>query len=454
MAGGNPQNNGLSQYNTTNVGNRTQWILSMDILPYIGKTFFDLSGFCIGPDGTIYAQKQDYESPSKRGLVAINPWGTLKWFSTATAGYGEVGPSLVVGADGYIYCICNLAQQTPPDPVTGNYQINVDNRILALNPEDGSKRWDYASSGGSLSQYNQLAVCPNGLLVFTAISSGVSSVTALYSNGSLAWEVPINGLVNMIAVSSNSTSYVVSADGHFFSIDPNGNILWSVSGVVQNGSFKSISLDNHDNIYLLANSADYSADHLFKYYPNGTMDWAYEPANYTITPPVMDIHDNIYFSYTKIIKGTVQGGSPTTGIMSMNPEGQPRWTIHSESGPMAVSADGIIYVASDHLMALNDSGTILWEKDGLHPPSLIDQSQSGQTGEGVVIGQDGTVFFLYSLSLPGGQLEYFLGIKGTPTPGDPGLDQQTIIPIIAAMAMFALVIVLFIVKKRSGRLEH
>ena len=111
MAGGNPQNNGLSHYNTTNVGNSTRWILSTDVLKDTGDSGYALSGFCVGPDGTIYVQKQDYLTPSERGLVAINPWGTLKWFSSATAGYGEVGQSLVVGEDGNIYCIVNTAQQ-------------------------------------------------------------------------------------------------------------------------------------------------------------------------------------------------------------------------------------------------------------------------------------------------------------------------------------------------------
>jgi hypothetical protein len=60
MAGGNPQNNGLSHFNTTGVGNGTRWILSSDVLKDTGDSGYMLSGFCVGPDGTIYTQKQDY----------------------------------------------------------------------------------------------------------------------------------------------------------------------------------------------------------------------------------------------------------------------------------------------------------------------------------------------------------------------------------------------------------
>ena len=409
----------------------------------------------MGPDGTIYSQKQDLATGSENGLVALNPNGTMKWFTNATVGPGNVGNNIAIGQDGTIYCMANVAKQPPADPITGAQQFLYDFRIRALNPENASIEWEYAAPGGGLDESDQLIASPNGELIFPLINQNTSAIMALHPNGTLAWSCSVPFLKSLIAVSTNSTINAMSSDGILYSIDSNGTIRWHVTLPPAFGDVQSISIDDTGSIYIVTNDYGYAA-HLFKYYPNGRLYWNYELKKCEIQlPPVIDRLGNVYVAFSNISNLYSSSGERLMpGIMSLDPNGKPNWIILHENGPMAMSADGIIYVASEHFFfSLKTDGTTIWQQDVMHAPSPLDDSMSFNGGKEVAIGPNGTVYFTGQLDVWASFQGYVFAVKGTPSYVDPGLNQQWLIAIISILIMAGLLVILCVVKKKSGGWE-
>jgi hypothetical protein len=459
MPGGNPQHSGTSIYNTTDVQNKMQWTFKAQDPDVPGSSYSFLNGLMIGPDGTIYTQICNSSNGGSDGLYAINPDGTVKWFSTAAAG----GPNsfgsdmtlrnMAIGQDGTIYCIVNIATQ--------ERGTHYDFHLRAIDPDNGTLKWEYISRGKGLSSETQPIVSPNGEILFrevipsdgfrttpfSVVDTGVSSITSLYPNGSLAWNTPIPVSDSAIAVSANATIYAMSNTGYLYTLLPNGTIQSNVTVSVQ-GDIQSLSLDDSGNIYVVVNNAFY------KFNANGLLGWKFDSADVGINiPPIIDKQGNVYLaiSNTSQVPGEDGDMGAGPGLLSLSPNGEVRWTIEHENGRMAMSADGVIYIASaDHFTALRYDGSTLWQIDVLQAPSPISYGLSEGGGQDVAIGPNDMVYFLGELQLSFGGQGYVLAITGTPSVSDPGMTEQFVIPLIAVTVMAILLILLFYIKNHNA----
>lgn len=458
MPGGNPQHSGTSVYNTTDVLNKMQWTFKAQNHDVPGSSYSFLNGLLIGPDGTIYTQAYNSSNGGSDGLYAINPDGTVKWFSTAAAGgpnsfgSGMKLRSMAIGQDGTIYCIVNIASQ--------ERGTHYDFHLRAIDPDNGTLKWEYISRAKGLSSETQPVISPNGEILFREViphdnsrttpfgdvDTGVSSITSLYPNGSLAWNTPIPVSDSAMAVSANATIYAMSNIGYLYTLLSNGTIQSNVTVPAQ-GDIRSLSLDGSGNIYVVVNNAFY------KFNANGVLGWKFDSADVGINiPPIIDKQGNVFLAVSNITQALGADGDVGAGpgLLSLSPNGEVRWTIEHENGRMAMSADGVIYIASaDHFTALRSDGSTLWQTDVLQAPSPISYSLSKGGGQDVAIGPNGTVYFLGELQLSFGGQGYILAIRGTPSVNDPGMIEQFMIPLVAVTVMSILLILLFYIKKRS-----
>lgn len=460
MAGGNPQQNGASAYNTTDVGNGTQWIFRTGDHAELKGQYVTMIGLYVGPDGTIYSQKWDRQgSGSNDGFAAINPDGTMKWFSQATAGNFFAGEYLSIGQDGTIYCLVYSDGKPSTFRTTGGDPSVAGYRIAALDSSDGSVKWEYVSPNGDIGLETYPVASPNGQIVFFEPGSVGYGITALNSNGSLAWRLPIYLWKPQIAIDPNSTIYALTLYGTFCSIDQEGTERLNVSiAIDQNMRPQSIELDGNGNIYIVASSiSDGLKVRILKYSSSGSLMWSYGITDCMVhNLPVIDKNGTIYMAFYNMTRMSNEENSgyigTSQGILSLDRDGNLRWTIKHESGQMALSNDGVLYVASaNSLFALGFNGTIIWEIGGPSGHATINSQ-----GNNVAIGPGGTLYFLGQLSMSNGlsYQGYIMSVKGIPSPDNPNSAQNLLLPIIL-VAVVSIVLALLYVgtrrKRRKGR---
>jgi outer membrane protein assembly factor BamB len=143
---------------------------------------------CIGDDGTIYVVSLDDH------LHAVYPNGTMKWKTNVNA-----GTSPTIGQDGTIYC---------------GY-----NKLHAINPTDGSKKWSFDLGNHRYIRGATPCNSIDGTIYFGTenYNSEDGEIIAVNPDGTLRWRKMISDLWAMSApaIGEDGTVYIGSCDaGH------------------------------------------------------------------------------------------------------------------------------------------------------------------------------------------------------------------------------------------------
>jgi hypothetical protein len=411
-----------------------------------------VSGLAVAPDGTIYtvvtlSSLNGTELVNEDFLCALSPNGTLKWKSNASIDLFIQSYSLTIGQDGTIYSVKEVVVRSPPDPISGHRYENHTFAIMALNPDDGSVKWEYHPPNlPDNMALSNLLIGPNDELFFSASNQ----ICALDQFGQSLWNLTFP--YHSSFVLAQNSSIVVTADGHLLFILPNGTISGNVT-ITDGTSLLSGQpmIRNDGNILLLG----YDGLHVIA--PNGTLLWSFRNGDTSMPESVvLDKNDNAYLRFENRTIGDDGNFVDRLYLASLGPDGGLRWVRNQDTVITAVSADGLLYgVTSDHsysqtsvrFIALRDDGSVKWLMDELHGPSPLGGSYGGGLTGNSAIGSDGTVYFTGWNSWVG--YGYVLALKGNPHGGDPGLTEQTLIVTLTVVTVAAIIVLCYIVKRRD-----
>ncbi|MDY6835093.1 MAG: PKD domain-containing protein [Chloroflexota bacterium] len=241
------------------------WILSSPAIDDDGIIYFG-SG-----DGYIYALRPDVDlSQGERGKWTFN---TQDWILSSPA----------IGMDGTIYIGSQGESADIYDPASGH--------LWAIDPDNGSKIWDYSTVGGVLSSP---AVGDDGTIYF-GTSDG--KFYALNSSGTPKWNTPYNTserIVSSPAIGLDGTVYFGSQeppgwredpdpnrqDGNLWAIHPDGSLKWSYS--TSGWILSSPAIDPDGVIYFGCGNS-----RLYAIYPDRTIKWTYTAADWILSSPTI-----------------------------------------------------------------------------------------------------------------------------------------------------------------------
>jgi outer membrane protein assembly factor BamB len=284
------------------------------------------------------------------------------------------------------------------------YVGTMDGRVVALNPDSGSRRWDWQPTGNQGGQsvssfscagstlkgglfYGSPAVA-NGLVYVVFHTGMVYAIDA--ASGVQKWDYDLRSTISGGVAVGNDTVFVGSSDGKLSALDAgNGSLKWVfstenevwatpavVDGVVYFGSL--------DHSFYALNAAD------------GTKRWAFKTGGGIASTPL-------------IVDGVVYIGSfdnkfyaidANTGIQKWVFEGAGNWFWSQ-----AAYGNGTIYAGNlDHnVYALSaGNGTMVWPKP-FDAGGLVKASPVIAGGVLVVASEEGKV---YGLDLKTGEKKW------------------------------------------------
>ena len=288
------------------------------------------------------------------------------------------------------------------------YVCTMDGRVLALDPDSGSRKWDWqpaetqtssflscggaAGSGLAGGKFYGSPVISDGMVYITSYSGKVYTIDSgsgveLYDTGS-----PIVGSVAV----GNNTVFVGSSNGKLSALDAgNGSLKWEFSS--EDGVWATPQVID-DTVYF--GSLDHSLYALNA--TDGTKKWAFETGGGIASTPL-------------IVEGVVYIGSFDKKFYAIYADtGTPKWIFEGAGNwfwSEALYNNGTIYAGSlDRYVYAIDAGngTPAWPK----PFKASDQVKSSPVIAGgvlVVASEDGKV---YGLDLKTGEKKWqFDGIK-------------------------------------------
>lgn len=305
-----------------------------------------------------------------------------------------------------IFFGCAGARGWPGTQTTGDtlYVGTLDGRVLALNPDSGSRKWEWSQGGGQASNFlgcncagggglsggmfYDAPIIDGGIVYIASYNGEVYALDA--TTGVEQWNYKIGSPIAGGAVIANNTLFVGSSSGILYALDlandtpeerftfKTENKIWSTP-VVQDGTVYFGSLDH--NLYALSAST-------------GEKKWAFKTgASITSAPIVVD--------------KLVYIGSHDSNLYAVNAEtGELRW-VFDKAGDWFWSEvlydNGTIYAGSlDHyIYAVNaGNGTLLWSFEASDP---INTSPVIAGGVLIVASEDGKV---YGLDLSTGEKKW------------------------------------------------
>ncbi len=260
-----------------------------------------------------------------------------------------------------------------------------DNRLYALNPDNGAKIWEYET--GSL-VISSPAISEDSTIYF---GSSDGFFYALNSDGSLKWEFSTTDeLDSSPAIGFDGTIYFGSYEGILYALNPDGTLKWSYQVDVVPGENSRIAsspaIDIEDNIYFgSGNNIFYSLD------SNGNLNWSFIADGKIDTSPALGFDGNIYFA-------TREGS-----LYCLDDSGIEQWSVIVGdvffSSPV-VDTEGNIYIASfvgsneSRLFVLDPNGDLLWSFSFV---GLIDSSPTISNDGSVYIGSyDQKLYAIFS----------------------------------------------------------
>jgi outer membrane protein assembly factor BamB len=292
---------------------------------------------------------------------------------------------------------CAGARSWPGSQIAGDtlYVNTMDGRVLALNPDSGSRKWDYQPTGqsGTASSFTCASSSLVGGLFYgaPAVANGMVYVAfhtgKVYAinaeSGAQVWDYDLRSTVSGGVAVGNDTIFVGAANGKLTALDAsNGSFKWEfttkdevwatpavVDGVVYFGS-----LDH--NLYAL-NAAD------------GSKKWAFPTGGEIASTPL-------------VIQGVIYIGSFDNRFYAVDANtGTQKWVFEGAGNwfwSQAAYGNGTIYTGSlDHNVYALDAGTgtMVWPKP-FDAGSLVKASPAITGGVLVVVSEVGKVYGLDS----------------------------------------------------------
>ena len=310
----------------------------------------------IAADGTIYVGSNDLR------LNAVNRDGTIKWQKTLR---GFVHSSPAIAADGTIYVGTDLG---------GFY---------ALNPADGSTKWNFSSAFPIRS--SPVIGGADGTIYFAG-GGGLNVLNnylyGLFKNGTQRFSLSLTSPVSSAPAIGPDGHVYVATDGTLlnpktlYAVDPfAGGAIFKVAVGGTSTSGPAIAPDG--TIYVGSGQKSLKA-----FRPDGSTKWTY-----TVCSGLADCS----ISATPAIgpDGTIYVGSNDGRMLAVNPNGTKRWDVALGAGRIessaAVDADGHIYVGTNgnRFFGLNPA-------DG---SQLFSINTGGAVHGSPAINDYGTVFF-------------------------------------------------------------
>jgi outer membrane protein assembly factor BamB/subtilisin family serine protease len=264
--------------------------------------------------GTTYRIKIASKSTAQTGDVTLTINDSL-W---QVAGRAPISSTPTVAQDGTVY----FAGLSP------------DRTLYALHP-DGSLRWQFSTSGGSI-DLNSPAVGADGTVYF---GSNDGRMRALTPEGALKWERNLgagNSIYASPALAADGTVYVHAADGFLYALAPaDGTVRWRTN-VNARTTYAAATVAGDGTIYQGAEDRT-----LHALQPDGTRRWQFTADAPIYSEAAIDATGQVYF--------TSRNGK----LWSLTPSGTLRWTFAGPTlgatGSPALSSDGqtVYYGAGD-----------------------------------------------------------------------------------------------------------
>lgn len=276
------------------------------------------------------------------------------------------------------------------------YVGTMDGRVLALNPDSGSRKWDWQPTAGQSGQSASFLSCgaggslvgglfygapaiANGVVYMAFHTGKVYAVDAV--DGTQKWDYDLKSAVSGGVAVGNDTVFVGSSNGKLSALDAgNGSFKWEfsteneiwatpviVDGVVYFGSL--------DHIFYALNAAD------------GTKKWSFKTGGGIASTPL-------------VVEGVIYFGSFDNKFYAIDADtGTQKWVFEGAGNwfwSQAAYNNGTIYAGClDHEVYAIDAGngTMVWPKP-FDAGSLVKASPVIAGGMLVVASEVGKVYGL------------------------------------------------------------
>lgn len=345
--------NRQSSFNSIDLNPRIKWIHT---LPGSSTRYFGGTPV-IGKDGSIYIKQLD-------SLYAFNPDGSVKWVTNSPNGDVSIGydGTLFIGGtalnpnDGSVKWSYKGYSRATPAIGDGVIYTTVDNKLVALNYEDGSVIWKKPEFA-AYSSYSPSPVVSSDGTIYVSTDASASSYSYLYAfdkDGNEKWKYQYKqskgGTGNVPTIGPDGTIYTIK-DTTLHAISPNGELLWELKF---SKKINQVVISKDEVIYV--GSWDYNFYALNK---DGSEKWRKSIGTYVRSVPIIDNNGNIIV--------TDNSGN----LLSMNTSGEIKWTLKldhssSESSP-SIDKDGTIYIGASYSLV-----AVTGEKNANQSCSIYD----------------------------------------------------------------------------------
>lgn len=214
-----------------------------------------------------------------------------------------------------------------------------------------------------------LIVGPDGNLYFSENTLGNNRIISLDPDGVERWSFYPGSLRTSLLTMDAEGRIYFGADGVLYSIDQDGNLLWTEK--VADSNSISLSLGDNGEIYFTGRKSEEEEPQRFLYAvskKDGSLLWS-QP----VTSPGPSV---------AVGPGGMVVLVTEDGVVAFSPEGHLLWTyeqLSSLPGSPAIDGEGTIYLAGRGIFAIERDGKLKWQTDEV-------------VASAVAIGADGSLY--------------------------------------------------------------
>ncbi len=190
------------------------------------------------------------------------------------------------------------------------------------------------------------------------------------------WPVGARAMYWAPAIGSDGTIYQMDEYNFINAYHPDGSLAWNVH--LNGYGNAAIALDSADNLYIGTDGNSYGGHALYSLTSSGVVrpGWPQDPGGIADTTPVLDANGIMYIA------------NLSGSLFSFNSDGSKRGGFPFQSGgavsqfPLALSGAGIVYLKTSlGLFAINPNGTSVWSAPfapggdaTLSPSPIVDRN--------------------------------------------------------------------------------